>query len=501
MMRRGRSDGRRLATVLFTDMVGSTERAIELGDRAWRSVLRSHHRAVRAELRRYGGHEVDSAGDGFFATFPQPAQAVRCALAIHAAVRPMGLSMRSGIHAGEVEPIGQKVGGVAVHLAARVLSAAEPGEILATSTVRDLVAGSELSLADAGTRMFKGFSEPWHVYRVTGPEPAQTHRDDERPPERDVRQRRTTYALGGVLGAGLVVAVLVLLGLTGSRPDVVAGPNTVVLIEGENRLDRAVSVARAPSALATDAGALWVASEAGTITRIGLDDEVQQVVGGVGIPTAMALADGTAWILAGFEGRLSRVDGETVELRDSVEIRARSVAAAGTGIWLTDDIADRVIRLSPLTLGEDGSAELDAGSGPRAVAIAGTDIWVANERSATLVRIDGQTAQATGTGIGLGAPPTDLAIGAGSAWVTSMATDTLLRVDLERGEVLAAIDMCDEPDAVVASGEGVWVACRAGRAVRRLDADGAFIVDIHVPGVPSALALAEDGVWVALRSD
>ena len=500
MIRRGRSDGRRLATVLFTDMVGSTERAIELGDRAWRSLLRSHHRAVRAELRRYGGHEVDSAGDGFFATFPQPAQAVRCALAIHAAVRPIGLSMRSGIHAGEVEPIGQKVGGVAVHLAARVLSAAEPDEILVTSTVRDLVAGSELSLVDAGARTFKGFSEPWHVYRVTGPEPAPTHRDDESP-ERDGGTRRTTYAVGGLLGAGIVVAVLVLLGLTGARQDVVAGPNTVVLIDGENELDHAVGVARAPTALAIDAVALWVASEAGTITRIALDDEAQQVVGGVGIPTAMALFDGSAWVLAGFEGRLSRVDGETVELRDTVQVRGRSVAAADTGVWLADDIADRVTRLSPLTLSQDGSAELEARSGPRAIAIAGTDIWVANERSETLVRIDGQTAQAGGSGIGLGAAPTDLAIGAGSAWVTSMTTDTLFRVDLERGEVAAAIDMCDEPDAVVASEGGVWVACRAGRTVRRLDPDGAFIADIPVPGVPSALSLVEDGVWVALRGD
>ena len=110
MIRRGRSEGRLLATVLFTDMVGSTERAIELGDRAWQRLLKRHHAAVRAELRRFGGHEVDSAGDGFFATFPQPADAVRCALAIRAAVRPLALSVRSAVHTGEVERIGPKVG-------------------------------------------------------------------------------------------------------------------------------------------------------------------------------------------------------------------------------------------------------------------------------------------------------------------------------------------------------------------------------------------------------
>lgn len=502
MIRRGRPEGRRLATVLFTDMVGSTERAIELGDRAWRQLLRRHHGAVRTELRRFGGHEVDSAGDGFFATFPQPADAVRCALAIRAAVRPLGLAMRSAVHTGEVEPIGQKVGGVAVHLAARALSAAEADEILVTSTVRDLVAGSELTFADAGSHTFKGFAEPWHVFRVTGPEPspeaAEPKEDEERPPI----QRRTAIALGGVIGAALVIGVLVLLGVAGQPSGTAPGPNTVVRLAEANEVGDAVAVARGPSAMVVADGALWVASEAGTVTRVSLDDHSAQVVGGVGTPTALAFADGSIFVSEGYAGRISRIDAATVQVRDSVDLHARRIAATSDGLWLTDDLGDRVARLSMTTLEEDGVVALEAASGPRALVSDGDgSIWVGNERSGTLSEIDAASATSIGHLIGLGSPATDVAVGSGSVWVTSMGADRLYRIDPEEGRVVATIETCDGPDAVAASDAGTWIACRVGQIVRRLAPNGSFVADIPVPGVPAALAIDGDGVWVALRGD
>jgi class 3 adenylate cyclase/streptogramin lyase len=507
MIRRARPEGRRLATVLFTDMVGSTEWAIELGDRAWRVLLRKHQRAVRAELRRFGGHEVDSAGDGFFATFPQPADAVRCALAIRAVVRPLGLAVRSAVHTGEVEPIGQKVGGVAVHLAARALSTAEPDEILVTSTVRDLVAGSELKFADAGTHTFKGFAEPWHVFRVTGPEPspkaaeakaAEAKEDDERP----LVKRGTAIALGGVIGAVLVVGALVLLGVVGQPTGLAPGPNTVVRLTSANEVERTVAVARGPSAMVVADGALWVASAAGTVTRVDLDDLAVQVVGGVGIPTALASADGSIWVAEAYAGRVSRIDAATVQVRDSVDVHARRILATSDALWMTDDLGDRVTRLSTATLDEDGAVALEAASGPRAIAAGGNgSIWVGNERSATLVKIDAASAASIGHPIGLGSPATELAVGNGSVWVTSMDADRLYRIDLEQGQVVATIETCDGPDAVVATDEGVWIACRVGQVVRRLATDGSFVADIEVPGVPAALATDGVGVWVALRGD
>ena len=500
MIRRSRPGGRRLETVLFTDMVGSTERAIELGDRAWRDLLRRHHRAVRAELRRFGGHEVDSAGDGFFATFPQPADAIRCAIAIRSAVRPLGLSVRSAVHIGEVEQIGPKVGGVAVHLAARVLTSADPDEILVTSTVRDLVTGSELTFADAGTRSFKGFSEPWHVFRVTGPELAASAAADE-PAEQPSFSRRTAIALGGVVGAVLVVGVLLLLGVAGQPPAVELGPNTVHRITLENAPVDVVSVARGPAVLAVADGAVWVASEAGTVTRIDPDDLSTQVVGGIGIPTAVAAANGSVWVAEGYGGRISRIDAGAFEVREGADMHGRRLAAVGDALWVTDDVADRVVRLSNTTLDEDGAVPLESGSGPRAVTAADGSIWVANERAATVLEIDAATAVAIGHPIGLGSPPTDIAAGDGSIWVTSMDADRIYRIDPEQGQVVSMIDSCDGPDAVAVSGDGVWIACRVGRVVRRLGGDGSFVTDIAVPGVPSALAVSDDGVWVALRSD
>ena len=155
-----------LATVLFTDIVGSTERAAELGDRAWRDLLSAHHAKARAELARYRGREIDTAGDGFLATFDGPARAVRCAGAITEAVRSLGVQIRAGVHTGEVEVDGDAVRGIAVHIGARVAALAGPSDVLVSSTVKDLVAGSGLTFEDAGEHELKGVPDRWHLYRV-----------------------------------------------------------------------------------------------------------------------------------------------------------------------------------------------------------------------------------------------------------------------------------------------------------------------------------------------
>jgi class 3 adenylate cyclase len=155
-----------LASVLFTDIVGSTEMAVESGDRRWRETVEDHHATVRAILARYHGVEVDTAGDGFFATFDGPARAVRCAQAIVEAVRALELEVRVGVHTGEVETIDGKVGGIAVNIGARVGGVARPSEVLVSSTVKDLVAGSGLVFQDRGEHDLKGIPDRWHLYGV-----------------------------------------------------------------------------------------------------------------------------------------------------------------------------------------------------------------------------------------------------------------------------------------------------------------------------------------------
>ena len=160
-----------LATVLFTDIVGSTEKASSIGDRAWRELVERHHSVVRAMLGRYRGVEQDVAGDGFFATFDGPARGVKCAQAIVDAIRPLEIEVRAGVHIGEVGTAGDKVSGIAVNVAARIAALAEPSEILVSQTVKDLVAGSGLRFHHRGSRELKGVEGAWHLYAVAGSRP------------------------------------------------------------------------------------------------------------------------------------------------------------------------------------------------------------------------------------------------------------------------------------------------------------------------------------------
>jgi class 3 adenylate cyclase len=155
-----------LATVLFTDIVDSTSRAAGLGDRRWHHLLVEHQEAVRRQLARYRGREVKTTGDGFLATFDGPARAIRAADAIRAGVRELGLEVRVGLHTGECELLGDDIGGIAVHIAARVLAQAGAGEICCSRTVKDLVAGSGFTFADRGTRSLKGVPDSWQLYAV-----------------------------------------------------------------------------------------------------------------------------------------------------------------------------------------------------------------------------------------------------------------------------------------------------------------------------------------------
>jgi class 3 adenylate cyclase len=167
-VREGVEVDRRLATVLFTDIVGSTQKAAELGDRRWRVLVAAHHTHVRTELARFRGQELDTAGDGFFASFDGPARAIRCACAITDHVRELGIEVRAGLHTGECELMDGKLGGIAVHIGARVAAQAAPGEVLVSSTVKDLVAGSGIEFLDRGIAELMGVPGEWRLYAVEG---------------------------------------------------------------------------------------------------------------------------------------------------------------------------------------------------------------------------------------------------------------------------------------------------------------------------------------------
>jgi class 3 adenylate cyclase len=165
-IRHGPEPDRILATVLFTDIVGSTKRAVELGDRDWRELLAQHHAIVRRQLARFRGHEVNIAGDGFLATFDGPGRAIRCAVSICREVRSLGIDVRAGLHSGECQVEDSKVEGIAVHIGSRVAATAKPGEVLVSSTVKDLVVGSGIAFEDRGMHALKGVPGEWHLFAV-----------------------------------------------------------------------------------------------------------------------------------------------------------------------------------------------------------------------------------------------------------------------------------------------------------------------------------------------
>jgi class 3 adenylate cyclase/tetratricopeptide (TPR) repeat protein len=197
---------RSLTAILFTDIVDSTRRAAELGDREWRKLQGEHHARVRKELRRFGGREANTAGDGFMAVFDRPATAIRCAAAIRDAMKDLGLEIRSGVHAGEVDGKGRDLGGLGVHIGARVAAAAAPGEILVSSTVRELVVGAGFKFEDRGGRELKGVPGSWHLYALSELPPGPGFRTGRWIPEMSYRQAGIV-AVGALAVVGLVVVL------------------------------------------------------------------------------------------------------------------------------------------------------------------------------------------------------------------------------------------------------------------------------------------------------
>jgi class 3 adenylate cyclase len=170
----GQEPDRVLVTLLITDIVESTKRVAEMGDRPWHALLDRHDNITRREIKRFRGRDVRNRGDGFLATFDSPARAVRCAAAIAEAIAPLGISLRSGLHTGEIQLTHDEISGIAVHIAARIAAIAQPGEALVSSTVRDLVAGSRLVFEDRGIHLLRGVPEEVHLYAMPGVRDATT---------------------------------------------------------------------------------------------------------------------------------------------------------------------------------------------------------------------------------------------------------------------------------------------------------------------------------------
>jgi class 3 adenylate cyclase len=463
-----RTPARGLTTLLFTDIVGSSEIAVELGDHRWRSLQALHHAEVRRQLKRLGGHEVDTSGDGFFATFSTPAAGVRCASAIVTAVRELGLEVRAGLHIGEVEPAGRKVAGIAVTTAARVAAMAGPGQVLVTSTIAQMVAGSGLGFSTLGTRELKGVPGNWELLILTsvdgrpsgGPtDPKDAREARDRASPKDSPKRSPSAALiflAGGLAVVLVGAILATRGRAGSGSPIASSTSPPVAMALVALTDGTGVEAFPVNLPALSAGTLvgpmvftgrvdtptafaWIPTGV-TSFRLRVA-EINRASGAVVDPgrsfetnwttcVCVALADGRLWspvstgkIEPNGVGEVLGVSLRGLSLRegadrdvlvdDELEFRAVSALVSGAGyLWMADTASDRIYRVDPET---SKVLPISLRQGADMLVFADGGLWVLDRLDAKITRVDPETGRSLRSFTSSGNLQA-IAVGGGNVW-------------------------------------------------------------------------------------
>jgi YVTN family beta-propeller protein len=348
-----------LATLMFTDIVGSSELAEELGDRRWHELLARHHAITRRELKRFNGRELDTAGDGFFAAFTRPAEAVRCAAAIVDGVRELGIEIRVGLHVGEAEVFGSKLSGTSVHIAARTMAMASAGQILVTGVLRDLIPGAGIALEDRGIHQLKGVPGDWRLFEVVAiehqarPAPAAAGAARERRDRIQApflpRKARSPLMAGGAV-AVIALAVVGFL-VTRSTPT------------------PAVSPGSSPSSV----GGLP------TFSLVRIDATARRIVGTIklpGRPSAVLFAEGSVWVADTDADAVLRIDPASGRITSNIKVgkEPSDLAFGNDAIWVADKLSSSVSRINPGT--NHVVATIPVGESPRSVAANDKGVWV-----------------------------------------------------------------------------------------------------------------------------
>jgi class 3 adenylate cyclase len=539
-VRRG-SPRTELVAVLFTDIVSSTEIAREVGDRRWAGLVAAHHRIVRAALRRHRGRELDTAGDGFFAVFPRPAEAVRCAVEIADEVRELGLEIRAGMHLGEAEVMGSKVGGLVVNTAARIMSLGGAGEVLVSQTVRDAIAGKGLGFEDRGVHALKGLDGEFRVFSVTEvdgnarPTPLDpadaSARRDARAPERGPRRGpRPAIVVGSIAGLLVVVGTMAIAASQrnasppGTRSPAASGTNgppplgSVVgmdPITGEiqetisglhlevlNSVHPVMSVGEGGVWVMDAVHVIHVDPEAGTVRKYvdlrgaGFAGPIGRVVAGLG--EVWITASGPAYQAS---GRLARIDvGEDVETRDIVFPHvgyATGLATGADSVWMSFSDGT-VLRIDPQTAEVQRTFRL--GGSLDSLAFGDGEVWAGDKLSSTLSEIDARTERVSDP-ITVGGNIDALAVGGRSAWVLDQTAGTVTGVTVANGAG-QPIRVGASPTDILGRDDAIYVSDRSG-LIYRIDPSIRQAVDpIDVGASVEALAFdpSHNDLW-ALVAD
>jgi class 3 adenylate cyclase len=476
---------RRLLTVLFTDIVGSTDLAVEMGDARWRELVARHHGLVRGALKRFGGREIDTAGDGFFATFDRPAQAIRCAAAVVQAVRELGIEVRAGLHLGEVEVAGKSVGGVAVHTGARVLAAANPGEVLVTATLRELVSGSGLAFADRGQHTLKGVPGTWQLYELEAVDgrsldpvpdpPAAAERRAAIAAPTLLRRSRVPAAIAASALVLLLVLALVLDDQGSPPPRDIAGPkdpptNSVVKVDPTSGETLHIT----PNALERHGG---------------------------GNPK-IAVGEGGVWVHSAFLEHIDLRTGDVIADRVRMETNGNPGADPGIefgdrAVWIGGDLhGDHavILRWDPSTDEQLPDISISTDVLPNDLAVGRGGVWVTFP-DGRLVELDAET----GTVVAhadVGGFIDEAVLGAGGLWVLDITDGTLTRVDPRTLEASDPTGFSGSVLGMAADDEHVWLLETSGDDVIPVSAGGIVGDPISVGGDPSGIAVGLGSVWV-----
>jgi class 3 adenylate cyclase len=544
-----RQDRRGLTTLLFTDIVTSSEVAVELGDRRWRSLQARHHAEVRRQLKRHRGHEVDTAGDGFFATFESPASGARCAFEIVKGVRQIGLEVRAGLHFGEAELTGEKIGGIAVSTAQRVESAAGPGQVFATDTIVHLVGGSGLEFTDLGSRELKGVPGRWELFSLDAvdgesigppldPKQAAEYRLHASPVEQVSDRKRIAWR--AAIAAVVVLTVAVILVSRRQPNEQPQAPNpgplvreTVAVLDARSGavllrppLGNAAGpiVLTAPQGRANQAFAWIVAGEpanGGSLQQLQQLDQASGAITNtiphlnscISPPGCLAEADGRVWFLAprkpsnaGSQGAENSVFAQGIDLttaKRAAPIRVdrgfsmgeeRGFAAGDGALWIGDTINGKIYRLD---LGTERVKPYAILGSVDNLAFGDGYVWVVDALDNTITRIDPRGGRTKSAPLNQSATLNSIAVGGGYIWITDDAGGEVWRVSVDLRSV-RAITVGARPDDVMYAGDFVWVANYGDETVSKVDPGLAQETARYPVGIrPRALAVAGGKVWVA----
>jgi class 3 adenylate cyclase/streptogramin lyase len=535
-MSKGR-DSHTLATVLFTDIVGSSRFASELGDRRWRVLLDRHHAIVRKAIKRHRGKEIDTAGDGFFARFSDQVDAIRCACQISDDVTALGIEVRAGCHVGQAEVMGKKLGGVTVHVGARVMAEAGPSEVLVSSMLKDLVPASGFSFSDRGIHQLKNIDGDWHLYAVTGvdgaprpvrpdPEEAARLREEIKPPPLTERRsgRIGIAALALILAAGAAIFVA-------NRPNPIKVlPNSLVQIDpNTNGIVSDVAVQDPDGAQITfvpPTHEIWVLSQQDQVISV-VDTRTHEVhpvpvAGGVAEPAqngyGIVYAFGRVWVTGGHDV-LERFDPKDHTVwhhpirfpEDCPSVLARGLDRVWVAMTCTDQV-DALNRKGHIVMESDPEA---AGIG---IAVGSGSVWTSNYVKGSVAEVNPATGKVdhiplssqitigSQSGITAYGVLSRITIAFGSVWVSDNVNGLVYRIHPDDDPVVNTIPIGGNSAFLgsgIAEGAGsIWVTSPGTDAVVRIDPnDNTVQASIPLPYPPNGLVYADGSIWATVNPD